>query len=98
MHVFDVDKRSRRVFDRTWRLLASKSAKNDPKMAPQNDPKSIKNRDQKMIKILIASKRPTMRSRRSSGGMRGALGGNIRGVINANDALNFKTLPKVAST
>ena len=27
------------------------------------------------------------------GGLRGALGGNIRGVINANDALKFETLP-----
>ena len=81
IHVFDVDKLSRRVFDRTWPLLASKSAKNDPKMAPQNDPKSIKNRCQKMIKILIASKRPKARSRGPSGGVRGALGGNIRGVM-----------------
>ena len=89
IHVFDVDELSRRVFDRTWRLLASKSAKNDPKMAPQNEPTSIQKRCPKMIKILIASKRPRMHSRGRSGGLRGALGGNIRGVINANDALKF---------
>ena len=39
--------------DRSWPILAAKSAKNDPNLAPQDDPKSIKNRVQKMIKILI---------------------------------------------
>ena len=92
IHVFDVDKLSRRVFDGTWPLLASKSAKNDSKMAPQNDPKSTKNRDQKMIKILIASKRPTVRSRGPSGGLRGALGGNIRGVMICQRCLKFEKL------
>ena len=53
IHVFDVDQPSRRVFDRTWRILASKSAKNDPKRTLQNDPKSIRKRCQKIIKILI---------------------------------------------
>ena len=46
-----------------------------------------------MIKILIDFKRATVRSRGRSGGLRGALGGNIRGVINANDALKFETWP-----
>ena len=52
-HVFDVDKLSRHVLDRTWPILEAKSAENDPKLAPQDEPKSSKNRVQKMIKILI---------------------------------------------
>ena len=42
IHVFNVDKLSRRVLDRTWPNLATKSAENGSKMAPQNDPKAIK--------------------------------------------------------
>ena len=57
IHVFDVDKPSRRVLDRTWPNLGTKEAENDPKLAPQNDPKSTKNRCQKMIKILIEKNR-----------------------------------------
>ena len=57
IHVFDTDQHPRRVLERTWPNLGAKSAKNDPKMAPQNDPKSIKKRCQKMIKILIDFKR-----------------------------------------
>ena len=41
IYVFDVDKLSRRVLDRTWPNLGAKKAENDPKLAPQNDPKSI---------------------------------------------------------
>ena len=48
---------SRRVLDRTWPILAAKSAQNDPKMVPQNDPKLIKNGGQKIVKILIVQKR-----------------------------------------
>ena len=61
IHVFDVDKLSRHVLDRTWPNLAAKSAENDPKMAPQNDPKSTKNGCQKMIKIWIDFKRAIVR-------------------------------------
>ena len=43
IHVFDVDKLSRRVLDRTWRILGAKSAENDPKMVAQNEPKSTPN-------------------------------------------------------
>ena len=78
IHVFDVDKLPRRVLDRTWPILAAKSAKNDPKMAPQDDPKSIKNRVQKMIKILIAFKTAGMRFWGRPGGMRGAAGEDYR--------------------
>ena len=84
-HVFDEDKLSRRVLDRTWPNLAAKSAKNDPKMAPQDDPKSTKNRCQKMIKILIHFKRAMTRFWGWPGGARWALGGKTRGVKNAND-------------
>ena len=80
INVFDVDKLSRRVLDRTWPNLAAKSAENDPKMVPQNDPKSTKNRCQKMIKILIEKKEAIVRFGGWPGGLRGALGGKIRGV------------------
>ena len=56
IHVFDVDKLSRCVLDRTWPILAAKSAENDPKLAPQDEPKWSKNRDPKNIKILIEKK------------------------------------------
>ena len=80
IHVFDVDKLSRRVLDRTWPNLGAKSAKNDPKMAPQNDPKSIKNRCQKMIKILIVSKGRLAAFWAWPGGLRGPPGGIIGGT------------------
>ena len=83
INVFDVDKLSRRVLDPTWRILAAKSAKNDPKMAPQDGPKSIKNRCQKMIKFLIAFKTKFMRCLGSTGGMRRPPGGIIGGVKNS---------------
>ena len=60
--------------------LAAKSAENDPNLAPQDEPKSIKNRCQKMIKFWVASKRAMPRFRGWPGGLRGALGGKIRGV------------------
>ena len=80
IHVFDVDKLSRRVLDRTWPNLAAKKAKNDPNLAPQDDPKSIKNRVQKMIKILIDFKTAGVRFLESPGGMRRPPGGIIGGV------------------
>ena len=80
IHVFDIDKVSRRVLDRTWPNLAAKSAENDPKLAPQNDPKSTKNRVQKMIKILIDFKTAGVRFLGPTGGMRRPPGGIIGGV------------------
>ena len=74
INVFDVDQLSRRVLDRTWRILAAKSAQHDPKMAPQDDPKSIKNRDQKMLKILIDKKSFRMIHLARPGGLRGSRG------------------------
>ena len=53
IHVFDADKLSRRVLDRTWPNLRAKKAEDDPKLTPQNDPKCIKNRCRKLIEILI---------------------------------------------
>ena len=88
-HVFDVDQLSRRVSDPSWRILASKSAKNDPKMAPQNDPKSTKNGCQKMIKILIDFKRAIVGFWGWPGGLRWPLGGKTRGVRNAQDLCKF---------
>ena len=76
-HVFDVDKLSRRVLERSWRILDAKNAQNDPKMAPQNDPKSIKNRFQKMIKILIDFKTAGPLFLGQPGGMRRPPGGTI---------------------
>jgi hypothetical protein len=46
-HVLDADKLPRRVLDRSWPILAAKSAENDPNLAPQDDPKSNKNRFKK---------------------------------------------------
>ena len=83
IHVFDVDKLSRRVLDRTWPILAARSAENDPKMAPQDDPKSIKNRVQKMIEILIDFKTAIPRFLGPTGGMRRAPGGIIGGLKNS---------------
>ena len=82
IHVFDVDKLSRRVLGRTWPNLGAKKAENDPKMAPQNDPKSIKHRCQKLIEILIEKRalRPIHFGR--PGGMRWPPGGIIGGAIN----------------
>ena len=85
INVFDVDKLSRHVLDRTWPNLAAKSAENDPKMAPQNDPKSIKKRCPKMIKIFIDFKRAIVGFGGWPGGLRWALGGKTRGVKNAQD-------------
>ena len=82
IHVFDVDKLSRRVLDRTWPNLAAKKAENDPKMAPQNDPKSTKNRRQKLIEILIANKTNFMIHLGRPGGMRWPPGGIIGGSKN----------------
>ena len=79
IHVFNVDTLPRRVLGRTWPNLGAKSAKNDPKMAPQNDPKSIKKRCPKMIKILIDYKRGSARFGGWPGGLRGALGGKQGG-------------------
>ena len=83
IYVFDVDKLSRRVLDRTWPNLGAKSAENDPKMAPQNDPKSIKKRCPKMIKILIDFKRAIVRFSALGGVARrtalGSWGENKRG-------------------
>ena len=89
IHVFDADKLSRRVLDRTWPNLAAKKAENDPKMGPQNGPKSAQNRCQKMIEILIDFKRAIVRFWGWPGGVRGALGGKTRGVKNAKDSLNL---------
>ena len=83
IHVFDVDKLSRRILDRSWPILAAKSAQNDPNLAPQDDPKSIKNRCQKMLKILIDFKTAGMRFLGRPGGMRRAPGGIIGGVKNS---------------
>ncbi len=80
IHVFDVDKLARRVFDRTWPDLAAKKAQNDPNLAPQDDPKSTLNRVQKMIKISIDFKTAAGRFLESPGGMRGPPGGIIGGV------------------
>ena len=46
IHVFEEDKLSRCVLDRTWPNLAAESAENDPNMAPQNDQKSCPKNDQ----------------------------------------------------
>ena len=83
IHVFDVDKLSRRVLDRTWPNLAAKRAENDPKMAPQDDPKSTKNGCQKMIKILIAKKGRRVVFLGQPGGMRWPPGGIIGGAKNS---------------
>ena len=83
IYVFDVDKLSRRVLDRTWRNLAAKSAENDPKMAPQNDPKSTKNRCQKMIEILIEKRTNFVGHLGRPGGMRWPPGGIIGGAKNS---------------
>ena len=79
IHVFDVDKLPSRVLDATWPILAAKSAKNDPNLAPQDDPKSIQNRVQKMIKILIEKKTAGMRFVGPTGGMRRPPGGILGG-------------------
>ena len=83
-HVFDEDKLSRRVLDRTWANLAAKSAENDPNLAPQDDPKSTKNRVQKMIEILIELRTHVPLLLIRPGGMRWPPGGIIGG---ANDSL-----------
>ena len=80
IHVFDVDKFSRRVLDRTWPNLAAKSAENDPKLALQNDPKSTTNRCQKMIEMLIEKSTNFMRLLGRPGGMRWPPGGIIGGA------------------
>ena len=80
IHVFDEDKLSRRVLDRTWPILGAKSAENDPKMAPQDDPKSTKNRRPKMIEILIEKKSVLVIHLGRSGGMRWPPGGIIGGA------------------
>ena len=82
IHVFDVDKLSRRVLDRTWRILGAKSAENDPNLAPQDDPKSTKNRCQKTIEILIEDKTNFLGHLGRSGGMRWPPGGIIGGSKN----------------
>ena len=82
IHVFDVDQLSRRVLDRTWPILAAKSAKNDPMMVSQNDPKSTQNRRQKSIEILIDNKTNFTIHLGRSGGMRWPPGGIIGGSKN----------------
>ena len=81
-HVFDVDKLSKHVLDRTCPNLAAKRAEHDPNMAPQNDPKSTKNRCQKSIEILIDNKTNFMIHFGRPGGMRWPPGGIIGGAIN----------------
>ena len=83
IHVFDVDRLPRCVLDRTWPNLAAKSAKNDPKMAPQNDPKSTKNRCHKMIEILIDKKGGRVVFLGRPGGMCWPPGGIIGGAKNS---------------
>ena len=85
VHFFDEVQLAGHVLDRTWPNLDTKSAENDPKMAPQNDPESIKKRCQKMIKILIDFKRAIVRFGGWPGGLRWPLGGKTRGVRNAQD-------------
>ena len=80
IHVFEGDKLSRRVLDRTWLNLAAKKAENDPKMAPQNDPKSTKNRCQKTIEILIEKKTNFEIHLGPPGGMHRPPGGIIGGA------------------
>ena len=75
--------------DRTWPILAAKSAKNDPNLASQNDPKSTKNRRQKSIEILIQNKTNFMRHLGRSGGMCWPPGGIIGGSKNYTAGLWF---------
>ena len=89
INVFDFDKVARHVFDPTWPNLATKSAKNDPNLAPQDDPKSTKNRHQKMIEILIDNKTNFTRRLGRSGGMRWPPGGIIGGSRNYPAGLKF---------
>ena len=56
IHVFDKDKLSRCVLDRTWPNLVAQNAKHDPMMPLLNDPKSSNNRCQQMIESLIEKK------------------------------------------
>ena len=88
IHVFDVDQLSRRVLDPSWPILAAKSAKNDPNLAPQDDPKSTKNRCQKTIEILIANKTNLAIHFGRSGGMRWPPGGILGGSKNTLQVLN----------
>ena len=83
--MFDVDKLSRRVLERTWPILAAKSAENDPKMAPHDGSKSVKNGVPKMIKFLIEKQLAIMGLGGWPGGLRWALGGKTRGVLDAQD-------------
>ena len=82
IHVFDEDKLSRCVLDRTWPNLAAKRDQNDPKMVFQNNSKSIKNRCQKVIENLIDNKTPRGGFLGLSGGMRWPPGGIIGGSKN----------------
>ena len=82
IHVFDLDKLSRRVLDRTWPNLGTKKAEKDPKLAAQNDPKSTENRCQKMIEILIDKKAFHRIQLGRPGGMRWPPGGIIGGAKN----------------
>ena len=77
IHVFDVDKLSRRILDLTWLNLGAKKAENDPKLAPQDDTTSTKNRVQKIIKNLIENKSLGMRFWGRPGGMRSPPGGDL---------------------
>ena len=83
IHVFDEDKLSRRVWDRTWPNLGVKKAENDPNLGPQNDPKSTKNRCPKMINNLIAKKGHRVVFLSRPGGMRRPPGGIIGGSKNS---------------
>ena len=85
IHVFDGEKLSRHILDPTWPNLAAKSAENDPKMAPQDGSKSVKNGVPKMIKILIEKQPAIMGLGGWPGGLRWALGGKTRGVLDAQD-------------
>ena len=89
IRVFDFDRLPRRVLDRSWPILAAKSAKNDPNLAPQDDPKSTKNRCQKTIEILIENKTNFERLLGRSGGMRWPPGGIIGGSKNYPAGLKF---------
>ena len=79
IHVFDVDRLPRRILNRSWPILAAKSAENDPNLAPQDDPKSTKNRCRKSIEILIDNKTNFVGHVGRPGGMRWPPGGIIGG-------------------
>jgi len=68
--------------DRAWPILAAKSAKNDPNLAPQNDSKSTKNRCKKTIEFLIELRTRVPQFLSRPGGMRWPPGGIVGGAKN----------------